>query len=66
MALTVFAEEHSQNEDRWFTLGYDSSGKLLAVAHAYEVTGPASVRVHIVSARKPTRRQRRTYEDEPR
>ena len=38
LALTVYDEEHSQNEDRWFTLGYDSSGKLLAVAHTYEVT----------------------------
>jgi uncharacterized DUF497 family protein len=66
LALTVYDEEHSQNEDRWFTLGYDSSGKLLAVAHTYEVTGPANVRVRIISARKATRRERRTYEDEPR
>ena len=66
LALTVYDEENSQNEDRWFTLGYDSSGKLLAVAHSYEVTGPTSDRIRIISARKATRRERRSYEDEPR
>ena len=66
LALTVYDEANSQNEDRWFTLGYDSSGKLLAVAHSYEVTGPTSVRIRSISARKATRRERRSYEDEPR
>jgi len=66
LALTVYDEENSQNEDRWFTLGYDSSGKLLAVAHSYEATEPTSVRIRIISARKATRGERRSYEDEPR
>jgi uncharacterized DUF497 family protein len=43
-ALTVYDEASSQSEDRWFTLGYDASGRLLAVAHTYEVTGPTNVR----------------------
>ena len=61
LALTVYDEANSQNEDRWFTLGYDATGRLLAVAHTYEVTGPTNVR-----ARTATRRERRCYEDEPR
>ena len=65
-ALTVYDEEISENEDRWFTLGFDASGKLLAVAHTYEITEPANVRIRIISARKATRRERRTYEDDPR
>ena len=64
--LTVYDEEISENEDRWFTLGFDASGKLLAVAHTYEITEPANVRIRIISARKATRRERRTYEDDPR
>jgi uncharacterized protein len=32
-ALTVFDKDHSDFEDRWFTLGMDSSGKLIAVSH---------------------------------
>jgi uncharacterized DUF497 family protein len=65
-ALTVYDEANSQDEDRWFTLGYDASGRLLAVAHTYEVTGPANVRMRIISARKATKRERSSYEDEPR
>jgi uncharacterized protein len=26
LALTVFDEANSQNEERWFTLGFDASG----------------------------------------
>jgi uncharacterized DUF497 family protein len=66
LALSVYDEANSQNEDRWFTLGYDASGRLLAVAHTHDVTGQANVRVRIISARKATRRERRTYENEPR
>jgi uncharacterized DUF497 family protein len=66
LALTVYDEAHSQSEERWFTLGFDASGKLLAVAHTYEIAGPAHVQVRIISARKATKRERRSYEEEPR
>jgi uncharacterized DUF497 family protein len=66
LALTVYDQAHSQNEDRWFTLGYDANGRLLAVAHTYEDVGPSHMRLRIVSARIATRRERRCYEDEPR
>jgi uncharacterized DUF497 family protein len=64
-ALTVYDEANSQNEDRWFTLGHDTSGRLLAVAHTYDVSAPTNIRVRIISARKATRRERRSYEHEP-
>ena len=66
LALTVFDEAHSEFEERWFTLGMDSAGKLLAVSHTYTATGPASARARIISAREATRTERRQYEDEPR
>ena len=66
LALTVFDSDHSQSEERWFTLGADAGGKLLAVAHTYQTTGPNSARVRIISAREATPRERRFYEDEPR
>ena len=40
LALTVYDEANSQDEDRWFTLGYDASGRLLAVTHTYDATRP--------------------------
>ena len=67
LALTVFDDEHSQEEDRWFTLGTSSDDKLLAVAHTFEEqsdSAPATVR--IISARPATRREREQYENEPR
>lgn len=66
LALTVFDDEHSEVEERWFTLGMSSTGKLLAVSHTYTATGPASARVRVVSARDATRVERKQYEDEPR
>ena len=66
LALAVYDEANSQDEERWFTLGFDASGRLLAVSHTYMITGPVSVRIRVISARKATRRERRSYEDEPR
>jgi uncharacterized protein len=62
----VFDAAHSQPEERWFTLGYDAKGALLALAHTYQMTGTASARVRISSAREATRRERHFYEDERR
>ena len=66
LALTVFDAEHSEFEERWFTLGISSEGRLLAVSHTYTATSADSARVRIISARKATRNERRQYEDEPR
>jgi uncharacterized protein len=66
LALTVFDADHSQDEERWFTLGLAANGKLLAVAHTYTATGPDSARVRIISAREATKQERRQYENEPR
>jgi uncharacterized DUF497 family protein len=66
LALTIFDQAHGAFEERWFTLGTDSEGRLLAVSHTYTPTGPASARVRIISARHATRSERRQYEDEPR
>ena len=66
LALTVFDAEHSEFEERWFTLGMASDGKLLAVSHTYAAAGPTSASVRIMSAREATRTERRQYEDEPR
>lgn len=66
LALTVFDAGHSELEERWFTLGNSSEGKLLAVSHTYQHTGPVHVGVRIISAREATRRERQQYENEPR
>ncbi len=66
LALTLFDAAHNEYEERWFTLGLDAGEALLAVAHTYQASGSASVRVRIISARQATKRERRFYEAEPR
>lgn len=65
LALTVFDAAHSRDEERWFTLGTASDGKLLAVAHTFQHTGPDNAEVRIISAREATRQERRQYENKP-
>lgn len=65
-ALTVFDGGHSQLEDRWFTLGMASGGKLLAIAHTFVASAPHVATVRLISAREATRNERRQYEEEPR
>jgi uncharacterized protein len=66
LALTVYDAAHSETEERWFTLGMSSDGKLLAVAHSYRQTEPSHVQVRMISAREATRSEREQYANEPR
>jgi len=66
LAITVFDAGHSQNEERWFTLGLSSEGKLLALSHTYQATDLNRASVRLISAREATRQERRQYENEPR
>lgn len=61
-ALTVFDEGHSDEEERWITLGSDSSGALLVVCHTFaEDAHEDYARIRLISARKATRREQRQY-----
>ncbi|MDP1680602.1 MAG: BrnT family toxin [Burkholderiales bacterium] len=66
LALTVYDATHSQDEERWLTVGLDEGGKLLVVAHTYKMTRPDNARVRLISARLATKRERQFYENEPR
>lgn len=66
MALTEYDHEHSQGEERWFTLGFGGNGQLLAVSHTYFTNDEHSVLLRIISARAATRAERRLYEQKQR
>jgi uncharacterized DUF497 family protein len=51
--------EHSDHEDRFILIGYNSSSKLLVVVHCHRE--PDSV-IRIISARKATKKERMYYE----
>lgn len=65
LALTIFDAVHREFEERWFTLGVTSSGRMLAVSHTFKLVTP-NPQVRIISAREATRRERQQYEDNPR
>lgn len=62
LALTVLDAAHSETEERWFTLGQTSEGRLLAVAHTYQILDTDIARVRLISAREATRQERQQYE----
>ena len=61
--LSIFDEDHSDNEDRWLTLGLDRNGVLLVVVHTFRETNSLDVSIRIISARKATRREIKQYEE---
>ena len=59
--LSIEDEQHSEEEDRWITLGLDKSGMLLVVHHTFREIDPDNFNIRIISARKPTRGETRQY-----
>ncbi len=66
-AATVFGDflsttgpdpDHSADEHRYITVGFSDRGRLLMVAHVER-----RERIRIISPRKLTRSERRTYEE---
>jgi uncharacterized protein len=65
LAMNLFDNDHSDDEDRWITLGTAANGKLLLVVHTFTSLSATSALVRIISAREPTRNERTKYENNP-
>ena len=61
--LSVFDDEHSKEEERWITLGIDSSGVLRVVIHTYEQVSEDRCEIRIISARKATLAESNQYKE---
>lgn len=59
LGITFFDPDHSDEEDRFITLGFSAAGGLLMVAHTER-----GERIRIISARRLTRAEREAYEQE--
>ncbi len=66
LALTVYDEEHSENEERWATLGQAQNAQYLVLIHTVEQREPTEVHIRIISARLAEKHEIRDYEDMPR
>ena len=58
LSMTFHDPDHSDDEDRYITIGSSAEDVLLIVSHT-----DRDDRIRIISARKATRRERRIYEN---
>ncbi len=58
LSVTIPDPDHSGREERLLLLGQSSTGILLVVSFVERAE-----RIHVISARKATRRERRDYEE---
>jgi hypothetical protein len=59
LSVTFFDPDHSHEEDRYITLGISIRRRVLIVSHT-----DRGNRIRIMSARKATRQERKSYEEE--
>lgn len=60
-AITIFDDDHSENEDRWITIGMDANGLLLMVIHTFHQLGNNECKVRIISVRRATKQEIKQY-----
>ena len=61
--LTVADLEHSDTEERWFSVGCASNGAVLSVVYLWSDTDPAATNIRLISARKSTQAESRQYQE---
>lgn len=61
--LTVADLEHSETEERWFSIGCASSGVMLSVVYLWSDADPAATKIRLISARKATQTEIRYYQE---
>jgi uncharacterized DUF497 family protein len=59
--LSIHDGAHSDDEDRWITLGRNGGGILLVVVHTWRERSDDAATVRIISVRKATSRERAQY-----
>lgn len=60
-ALSIFDPDHSETEDRWITMGISEKGRLLIVIHTFREESEDAVTIRIISSRKATKQETKTY-----
>jgi len=64
LAMNLPDAEHTE-EERWITLGLTEDGKLTVVVHTFQEVSDARALLRLISARRATKRERRSYEAAP-
>jgi uncharacterized DUF497 family protein len=66
LALTVYDDEHSEDEERWATLGVAENGQHLVVIHTWQQVSSTHTAVRIISARRATKKEIWDYQERSR
>ena len=56
LAISVFDEGHSENEERWLTIGKDTQGYTLVVVHTHTEVSPNERTIRVILHAKPPRK----------
>jgi uncharacterized DUF497 family protein len=62
-AISIFDEKHSDDEDRWVTIGAEGNDVLLIVIHTFRNVDTEVSLVRIISARKATKEEAHQYHE---
>ena len=60
-AISIYDDEHSNDEERWITLGMDALTRVLVVVHLYFKIENNTCTIRIISARKAVAKEIDTY-----
>lgn len=59
--LSIFDSAHSDNEDRWITIGKDQKNITLVVIHTFKEIHEEGCEIRIISARRATKNELKQY-----
>lgn len=63
LLLTVADPEHSETEERWFSMGCASNGAMLSVVYLWSDADPAATKIRLIAARKATQTEIQHYQE---
>jgi uncharacterized DUF497 family protein len=62
LAISMYDEEHSSDEDRWITIGKDRTNNVLVLIHTFHEENIDNCKIRVISARKATKKEIKQYE----
>ena len=62
-AISISDEEHSDDEERWLTIGMDEVTRTLVVIHTYILMDENNCNIRLISARKATKNEQQIYKE---
>ncbi len=61
-AISLFDQEHSENEDRWITIGKNKNESVLVIIHTFLYQNEKQCHIRMISARKATQKEMKQYQ----